>query len=199
MFGFVVLVVTLIMMAGVQMAAALGTMYVLHQKRPLPDLLLRYAAIAVPSILGFALMGWLFGDDASKQMFILFLLAMAAIPLIAALNHLKQHVTSSVYGTLDFENFQLASLQELITRLAIIFLPLTFIIHVLDYLFVGRLINRYTFVVGFTLFLLEIAGIAAGFALVLKLEKERVILLTITGGLVYLAILGFLISKGMLF
>jgi len=199
MFGFVVLVVTLIMMAGVQVAAALGTMYVLHQKRTLPELLLRFAAVAIPSILGFSIMAWLFGDSARGQMLALFLLALACIPIIAALNHLKQHVKSAVYGSVDFNNFQISSLQELIIRLVVIFLPLTFILHILDYFIVGAYINRYTFAVGFTLLLLETAGIAAGLALLLKLEMERLVLLTITGALVYLAILGFLISMKMLF
>jgi hypothetical protein len=194
--GFLPLFFSLIIIAIFQGAAALGTMYLLHQDRTLPEIMLRWTAIALPAAAGFSIMSRAL--DLSIPAGVIFVLAVLSYVLIAGLYRLKPFVQSSVYGTFDFRDFQRPAFQDLIVRLAAIFLPLTLIVHILDYLFVARQINLYTIQIGAALFAVEVAGIAVGFRFILGVEKERVILLTVVSAIFYLVVLWYLIDRQML-
>src|SRR4051812_7493272 len=67
-----------------------------------------------------------------------------------------EKLTETTYGSFDFDNFQKPALQDLLIRLAIVFVGATLIIHMLDYLLIGRLIIKYRTIVCLALFMLEV-------------------------------------------
>ncbi len=195
--GFIVLFFALILMGVLQVAGALGAMYVLHQTRPFPELLLRWGAIALPGMFGYLITTWIFGGSGQVMMVLFF--CVISFPVIWGLYYAKEHVTEALYGQFDFNNFQRVTFNELVMRLAVMFLPLTLVLHMFDYLFVGRQINRHPKLVGFLLFVLEVAGIAAGYFFVLRLEWIRAAILTAVSAILYFAILWYLAGRGMLY
>ena len=93
------------------------------------------------------------------------------------------------YGDFSFAHFQKPPFMNLVTRLAIIFLAPTVVVHTLAFLFVGRYTPKYPYTIGFVLFLAEIIAIAAGFRFLLKLDEKRNLVLTVASALAYLLLL----------
>ena len=131
-FDLVVLVLSLIVAAVVQVAAAYGVMFGMHQGM---------------------------GDKLEEK----------------------------TYGGFDFDNFQKPAFAELMTKLSVIFLVPTFVLHVLFYFcFSPWGFRQYTVLLSLLLLVLEAGAIGAGFAFVLKLDKVRAGILTGASVLVYL-------------
>jgi hypothetical protein len=141
LFGFVVLIFALIVVAFIQVAAALGIMYAMHML-------------------------------------------------------LRDKLEETTYGQFDFDNFQKPAFYEMMSRLALIFLAPTMVLHVLEYLLVGIQIKRAPVAWRFGLLVLETAVIAAGLVYVLKVDRRRAIILTTASALVYVLLLwGVVYSK----
>ncbi len=146
--GFIVLFFALILMGVLQVAGATGDdVRAMHQTCAVSGALPVVGAIVVPGMFGYLIMTWLFGG--SGQVLMVFFLCIISFPVIWGLYYAKEHVTESLYGQFDFNNFQRVAFNELLTRLAVLFVPLTVVLHMVDYLFVGRHINRHPKLVGF--------------------------------------------------
>jgi len=100
------------------------------------------------------------------------------------------------YGHFDFENFQKLAFKDMITRLAIIFVGATVVLHVLYFMFIGR--SRYAFAWSTLLFLLEAAAITAGLFFMYRLDPLRLAIIAGTSSLFYLICLWWLSSGGYL-
>lgn len=107
--------------------------------------------------------------------------------------HMRDKLTETTYNQFDFDSFQKTTFQDLLIRLGIMFGAATVVIHLLDFVLVGTLIRKYTFLVCFVLFLLETGAIAAGFHFLFRLDKLRLGVLTAGSALFYLLCLWYLV------
>ncbi len=130
---------------------------------------------------------------------LLMLVVMSAIQAVAALGimwamhkYWREKLTETTYGEFDFDNFQKPLLQDLLLRLAIMFAVPTILLHLLEFLFIGVMINRHRAIVCMVLFVLETAAIFAGFHFVFRLDKFRLLVLTGGSALFYLFWLWYL-------
>ncbi|HVT81599.1 MAG TPA: hypothetical protein VHM90_13205 [Phycisphaerae bacterium] len=108
--------------------------------------------------------------------------------------YMRDQLTETTYGQFDFDNFQKLPFQDLLIRLAIMFGGATLLIHLLDYLFVGPWIKKYTFLVCFVLVVLESGAIFAGFHFLFRLDRVRLAVLTAGCVLFYLFWLWYLVA-----
>jgi hypothetical protein len=103
------------------------------------------------------------------------------------------------YGDFDFDNFQQPAFLNLLVKLAIVFVGVTFVLHMADFFIVGYLINRYRLIVSLVLFVLETGAIAGGLHLMFKLDRFRWTVLTCGSAFFYLFCLWYLAhSKNLL-
>ncbi|HEY4329562.1 MAG TPA: hypothetical protein VGN88_07490 [Phycisphaerae bacterium] len=137
LFGLIVLVIVLIVVAAMQTGALLGIMFGLHKLYP-------------------------------------------------------DKLTETRYLEFDFDNFQKPAFQELVFKLAILFLSVTFALHMLDYLIIGAYIRKYRMIVCFTLFVLESSAIGTGLFMILKLDRFRLLVLTAGSAIFYMICLWYL-------
>ena len=105
---------------------------------------------------------------------------------------MRSKLTQTNYGQFDFDNFQKATFQDLLVRLAIIFIGTTLVLHFLDYIFVGAEIRRYRGLVRIVLFVLETGAITAGLYYMFRLDRLRLSILAGVNALVYLFFLWYL-------
>jgi hypothetical protein len=82
------------------------------------------------------------------------------------------------YGTFDFDNFQKKDFRELLLRLIAIYVGITMVLYMLEYLIVYRHIIYHWKVYLTILFFLQVGGICAGLHYLLKLDLFRLIVLT---------------------
>jgi len=90
------------------------------------------------------------------------------------------------YGDFDFDSYDKPAFNRFLTRLAVVFVGPTFILHTLVFLFVGRHIIQYWGTALFILFVFEVASIAALLFYVFRLEVFRLVILTASSAIVYL-------------
>ena len=102
----------------------------------------------------------------------------------------EQKLTEKLYAGFDFDNFQKAAFQEMVTRLVLVFFTTTMVLHLLYYLLIGR--SRYEKIFYLILFVLEMAGIVAGLQIVFKLDWLRLAVLGASSAFIYLFVLAFL-------
>jgi hypothetical protein len=97
-----------------------------------------------------------------------------------------EKLTETKYGDFDFDSFQQPAFINLLVRLAIVFVGVTFVLHMADYFIVGYLINKYRLIVSLVLFVLETGAIAGGLHLVFRLDRFRWMVLTVGSAIFYL-------------
>lgn len=115
-------------------------------------------------------------------------LALAA--MYAMHRYLGEELPEKTYVQFDFDSFQMPAFTEMLTRLILIFLGPTLVLHVLTFLFVSfYAIRRHAYVVGSVLFVLETGAIAAGFVYLMRLDRKRAGILTGVSAVVYLLLL----------
>jgi len=105
---------------------------------------------------------------------------------------MRDKLTETTYGRFDFDNFQKIAFQDLLVRLAIIFIGTTFVLHFLDYFLVGAEIRRYRGLVRCFLFILETGAITAGLSYMFRLDRLRLMVLAGVSAVVYLFFLWYL-------
>jgi hypothetical protein len=103
-----------------------------------------------------------------------------------------EKLTETKYDDFDFDNFQQPAFLNLLVRLAIVFVGVTFVLHMADYFIVGSLIRRYRLLVSLVLFVLETGALAGGLHLMFKLDRFRWTVLTAGSALFYLFCLWYL-------
>ena len=106
--------------------------------------------------------------------------------------HLGDKLPEKNYGNFSWDSFDRATLQTFIMRLAVIFVGATLTLHLLEYLIIYRYIILHWKAILFTLFILEMAAITAGFILVFKLEAFRLGILVGISAVVYIFFLWLL-------
>jgi len=96
------------------------------------------------------------------------------------------------YGNFDFNNITRATLSEFLARLSAIIFPPTILLHILIYIlfpFPGtHPFRQHAGLLTFILFVLETGAIATGLALILKLDRNRLIILTSVIAVLYLLV-----------
>jgi hypothetical protein len=107
-------------------------------------------------------------------------------------------LTETTYGSFDFDNFQRPAFQELLVKLAMVYLPPTMLFHMLDYFLVGTYINRYLILVSLVLFILESAAIGVVMFILFQLDRFRLTVLTVSSAIFYLFCLWYLAGKHLL-
>jgi hypothetical protein len=117
----------------------------------------------------------------------------AALGIMYGMHKLvPEKLTQTKYCDFDFDSFYKPAFINLLARLAIIFVGVTFFLHMADFLIIGTLIRKYRLLVCFTLFLLETGGLAAGLFLVFRLDRYRWMVLTASSAFFYLFCLWYL-------
>ncbi len=117
----------------------------------------------------------------------------AALGIMYGMHRLApEQLTETKYGDFDFDNFQKPAFINLLVRLAIVFVGVTFVLHMADFFIVGTLIRKYRLIVSFVLFVLETGGIALALYLVFRLDKFRWLVLTVGSAIFYLFCLWYL-------
>jgi hypothetical protein len=115
-------------------------------------------------------------------------LALAA--MYAMHRYFPDHLPEKTYHQFDFDTFQMTAFTEMLTRLITIFLGPTLVLHLFVFVFVGFSgVRRHYLLVGFSLFVLEVAAIAAGLYFLLRLDRVRLSILTALSAVVYLLLL----------
>ena len=101
-----------------------------------------------------------------------------AIGLMYGLHtYYRDKLTETRYGDFDFDTFEKAAFQQLVAKLAALFLSATIFFHMLYYLLIGR--TRHHAIFSTTLFVLETAAIAAGLFFMFRLDRFRLAVLTL--------------------
>lgn len=101
-------------------------------------------------------------------------------------------LTETTYGQFDFDNYQLPAFQQLLIRLAVVFVGTTLVLHMLDYFFIGTLIRKYRMIVCLVLFVLEVNAIGWGLYYLFNLDRFRLMVLTAASALFYILCLWYM-------
>lgn len=101
-------------------------------------------------------------------------------------------LTETTYGAFDFDHFQKPAFQDLLIKLVIVFIGSTLILHMLDYVLIGRLIVKYGIIIYPILFLFEVAAIGFGLKTLFHLDRFRLVVLTAASAVFYLFCLLYL-------
>ena len=107
--------------------------------------------------------------------------------------YFRDKLPETRYLEFDFDSFDKKAFHDLTIRLAIIFCSSTIVIHMLFYIFINR--NRYHFLYGTVLLILESAAIAVGLLLLLKLDWLRLAILTGLSAILYLLLKWILVGQ----
>ena len=101
-----------------------------------------------------------------------------AIGLMYGLHtYYRDKLTETRYGDFDFDTFDKGAFQQLVAKLAALFLSATILFHMLYYLLIGR--TRHQIIFSITLFVLETAAIAGGLFFLFRLDRFRLVVLTV--------------------
>ena len=121
----------------------------------------------------------------------------AALGIMFGMHKLTpEKLTETTYGEFDFDNYQKPAFVNLLTRLALVFIGVTFVLHMADFFLIGTLIRKYKLVICLMLFVLETGGIAAGLHFVFRLDRFRWLVLTVGSAVFYLFCLWYLAHGG---
>jgi hypothetical protein len=107
-------------------------------------------------------------------------------------------MTETQYGEFDFDNFQKPAFQEMLVRLAILFIGTTLIVHMLEYFFVGKKIVYHRGLWILLMFVVESGAIGAGLWYLFKLDRFRLAVLTGGSAFFYFFFLWYLTSGKLL-
>jgi hypothetical protein len=122
--------------------------------------------------------------------------AAAALGIMFGMPRLTpEKLTEKTYGDFDFDNVQKPAFVNLLTRLAVVFIGATFVLHMADYFLIGTLIRdpKYRILILLALFLLESGAIAAALYFVFQLDRFRWIVLTAGSAFFYIFCLWYLV------
>jgi hypothetical protein len=134
---------------------------------------------------------------------LLALIAAAAVLVALALGlmfglhkYYRDKLTDTHYGEFDFDAFTKDAFNQLVIKLATLFVAATFFIHMLYYLLINR--TRHRSLMSVTLFVLETAAIAAGLFFLFRLDRFRLAVLT-TGCAIGYILLRLLVIRGLIY
>jgi hypothetical protein len=116
--------------------------------------------------------------------------ALQVAVMFGAMFAMHKYATAKVppapYGSFDFDHIDKAHLQELALKLAAILYPPTIVLHLLEFVTIGIYIRAYPVLISACLFVLETAAISAGIAFILKVNRQRAVILAGVNSLFYL-------------
>jgi len=97
-----------------------------------------------------------------------------------------------MYGEFEFESFDKPKFHQFIARVVLLIGGITLVLHMLIYVLQLRR-TRYPWTVDFFLFIFEIAALTGGFYLLFKLDRLRLMVLSVANAIVYLLVRWILI------
>lgn len=108
----------------------------------------------------------------------------------------RDKLSGTHYGDFDFDTFDKLAFQQVVLKLGVLFGTVTILWHMLYYVLINR--TRHPNVFSITLFVLETAAIAAGLFFLFRLDRFRLVVLTLGCAIGYI-LLRLIIIGGLIY